>query len=272
MRALFPNLAQVVDDLCVVRSMGGSHSRHGAAVLELCTGSDVFVRPSRVARLGYGLGTENQNLPAFIIICPNPSLGGALGALAAFGLAFLPTDYQGTPIGNAVTSSERARIPLIENAENLPPGVHRVELDFLQTLKRTHVESLGRDSALEARIASFELAFRMQTEAPEVQDLSRESEGIQRMYGLDGLVDHNKNASSVPIHSGAAARVYGVWTEGLLGTQRSDRVKSRGFSCGIKTKKNPDGEAHTESHSHGGCGHQAAKIQEPPHHAGAAYA
>lgn len=184
---LFPQMARHVDDLCFIHSMQGSNSRHGAAVLELCTGSDTFIRPSMGAWLGYGLGTENQNLPGFITLCPNPSLGGT----GAYGSAFLPADYQGTPVGNVATPAERARIPFIENSEGLSPTLQRAELDFLQTLNGKYASTNGVDELLEARIASFELAYRMQSAVPEVQDLSCESEAVQRAYGLDQPVTAN---------------------------------------------------------------------------------
>ncbi|MEY5024747.1 MAG: hypothetical protein RLZZ244_275 [Verrucomicrobiota bacterium] len=178
---LFPNVARHVDELCIVRSMQCSNSRHGAAVLELCTGSDTFVRPSMGAWLGYGLGSENQNLPGFVTICPNPSLGGT----TAYGSGFLPADYQGTPIGNSQTPAERARIPFIENADGLPPHLQRSELDFLQTLHQAQAAASGSNPTLEARIASFELAYRMQASVPDIQDLRRESEATRAAYGLN---------------------------------------------------------------------------------------
>ena len=112
---LFPHLAGCVDDLCMINSMHGSNSRHGGALLELHTGSDTFVRPSMGSWITYGLGTENQDLPGFITICPNLSHGGVNN----WSSAFLPAVYQGTPIGNAGVGSDQAKIPFITNRTTL---------------------------------------------------------------------------------------------------------------------------------------------------------
>ncbi len=177
---MFPHLAGCVDDLCVINSMHGSNSRHGGALLELHTGSDTFVRPSMGSWISYGLGTENQNLPCYITICPNLSHGGVNN----WSSAFLPAVYQGTPIGATGIGSERAKIPFIANTAT-PRKLQRLNLDMIQEMNRDHLEQSGADPALEGRIASFELAFRMQTAAPEIQDISNESAATQRLYGLD---------------------------------------------------------------------------------------
>ncbi|MEK0446235.1 MAG: hypothetical protein RLZZ399_1556 [Verrucomicrobiota bacterium] len=184
---LFPHLATCVDDLCFIHSMHCSNSRHGAAVLELCTGSDTFIRPSMGSWISYGLGTESQNLPSFITLCPNPSLGGS----NAYGSAFLPADHQGTPVGNVTTPTSRAKIPFIENSEKTPLHLQREELDFLESLNRAHLQNRATDDRLEARIHSFELAFRMQASVPDLQDLSSESPQTQKAYGLDNPVTEN---------------------------------------------------------------------------------
>jgi hypothetical protein len=177
---LFPHLAGCVDDLCVIRSMHGSNSRHGGALLELHTGSDTFVRPSMGSWITYGLGTENQDLPGFITICPSFTHGGVNN----WSSAFLPAVYQGTPIGGTGIPADRARIPFITNTTT-PRGLQRLELDLIQELNRDHLDQSGADAALEGRIASFELAFRMQAAAPEVQEISGESAETLRLYGLD---------------------------------------------------------------------------------------
>ncbi len=178
---LFPHVAKHVDDLCIINGMHGSNSRHGAALLELHTGSDTFVRPSMGAWITYGLGTENQNLPGFITICPTLTHGGA----TSWGSSFLPADFQGTAIGNAGISSDQAKIPFIENADHLERSLQRQELDFAQMLNRGQLQRTGPDSALEARINSYELAYRLQTAAPELQEISHETEATQTAYGLD---------------------------------------------------------------------------------------
>ncbi len=183
---LFPHVAGVVDDLCIVRSMHASNSRHGGALLELHTGSDTFVRPSMGSWITYGLGTENQDLPGFITVCPTLTHG----AENNYSSAFLPAAYQGTPMGNASIPSDRANIPFIDNTETTR-GSQRMELDLLRQLETDHLSTTGPDAALEGRIDSFELAFRMQATAPRLQAISDESPAMLKLYGLDN--DKTKN-------------------------------------------------------------------------------
>jgi hypothetical protein len=178
--SLYPRLAQRADDLCVINSMFCSNSRHGGAVLEWHTGTDTFVRPSMGAWVTYGLGTENQNFPGYVTICQDLSQGGANN----FGSAFLPAAYQGTPLGHAGMKPQEAKIPFIGDDSNRR-ALQRLEIELVAQMDRRQAQSRGPDSDLEARIASFELAFRMQAEAPELQDLSRESKAVQTLYGLD---------------------------------------------------------------------------------------
>src|SRR6266700_290972 len=107
---VFPHVARCVDDLCIIRSMHGSNSRHGGALLELHTGSDTFVRPAMGSWITYGLGTENRNLPGFITICPTLTHGGVNN----WSSAFLPAVYQATPLGNAGTSSDQVGVPFVK--------------------------------------------------------------------------------------------------------------------------------------------------------------
>lgn len=178
---VFPNVAKCVDDICMLNGMHGSNSRHGGALLELHTGSDTFVRPSMGSWLTYGLGTENQDLPGFITMCPTLTHGG----VNAYSSSFLPAVYQGTPLGNASIPSDQAKIPYIENAEKQPRDLQRLELDLLREMNTERLAQTGPDLALEGRINSFELAFRMQSAAPELQEISDESEATQKAYGLD---------------------------------------------------------------------------------------
>ena len=184
---LFPHVSKCVDDLCIINGMHGSNSRHGGALLELHTGSDTFVRPSMGSWITYGLGTENQDLPGFITMCPTLTHGG----VNAYSSAFLPAVYQGTPLGNASIPSDQAKIPFIENAEGQPKDLQRLELDLIKQMNQERLAFTGPDSALDGRINSFELAFRMQAAAPELQDISQESEATQKMYGLDNPVTRN---------------------------------------------------------------------------------
>ncbi len=184
---IFPHVAGCVDDLCLINSMHCSNSRHGGALLELHTGSDTFVRPSLGSWITYGLGTENRDLPGFITICPTLTHGG----VNAYNSSFLPADYQGTPLGNASIPSDKAKIPFIENFDKTPRDLQRMELDLLQSMNRDGLTRSGPDDLLEARINSFELAFRLQAEAPQLQDLSDESEATQKQYGLDDPTTKN---------------------------------------------------------------------------------
>ena len=184
---LFPETAKHVDDLCMINSMHCSNSRHGAALLELHTGSDTFIRPGMVSWINYGLGTENSDLPGFITMCPTLTHGG----VNAYSSSFLPADYQGTPLGNASITSDKAKIPFIDNSQGLPSELQRLELDLIQQMNREHLEFTGADSELEARINSFELAFRMQAAAPELQEIDDETAETQAAYGLDKNVTRN---------------------------------------------------------------------------------
>jgi hypothetical protein len=180
---LFPNVARHVDDLCFIHSLHGTNPAHGGAVLKLHTGSDNFVRPSMGAWVAYGLGTENGNLPAFITICPTLAHGGVNN----WGSAFLPAACQGVPIGNASVPVDKAKVRYIDNPR-LPRDVQRLQLDLLAEANREHLERAGPDLALEGRLESFELAFRMQTAIPRLEDISGESAATKRLYGLDDPV------------------------------------------------------------------------------------
>ncbi|MEZ6122490.1 MAG: DUF1501 domain-containing protein [Planctomycetaceae bacterium] len=180
---LFPNVAQHVDDLCILRSVHGTNPAHGGALLKLHTGSDQFVRPSMGAWVVYGLGTENDNLPAFVTICPTLAHGGVNN----WGSAFLPAHCQGTPIGNASLAAAQATVKHITN-DRLSDRLQRQQLDLIAAMNQDHLQQAGRDAALEGRLNSFELAFRMQHSMPEVQDLSQESQATFRLYGIDDAV------------------------------------------------------------------------------------
>ena len=183
---LFPQVGACVDDLCVINSVHGSNSRHGAALLELHCGSDTFVRPSMGSWITYGLGSENQNLPGFITICPTLGHGG----VNAWSSSFLPAHYQGTPIGTSSIPSERARIPFLDNHHSSRDR-QRMELDLLSEWNATHAQLRPGDSQLESRIESFELAFRMQQDVPQLQDIADETEETRRLYGVDDPVTRN---------------------------------------------------------------------------------
>lgn len=177
---LFPLIGSCIDDICVIRSMnGGDQVSHGPALLNINTGSGVFARPSLGAWTLYGLGTENQNLPGFISLSPSLYHGGTQN----YGSAFLPASFQGTRIGDGSTNFRETQL------SNLAPGddptLQRLQLDLLMQRNRQHIAKVGDDPQLEARIASFEMSFRMQAEAPEVMDISRETSETQARYGVN---------------------------------------------------------------------------------------
>ncbi|MBI1786787.1 MAG: DUF1501 domain-containing protein [Acidobacteria bacterium] len=180
---LFPNVRTCADDLCVIRSMVGEGVDHGAALLQTFTGSSTFTRPSMGSWALYGLGTPNQNLPGFITIKPALSHGGAKN----WSSAFLPGAYQGTAIGHSGLKVADFRDEPIEYLQNkgLSGEQQRFELDMLQNINRRHLELRRHDPQLEARIQALELAFRMQTEAPEAFEVDKESAETKKLYGLD---------------------------------------------------------------------------------------
>ncbi|HKB03886.1 MAG TPA: DUF1501 domain-containing protein [Gemmataceae bacterium] len=176
---LFPHVRDRVDDLCVIRSVHADNSAHGGALLQLHTGSDTFVRPSIGSWVTYGLGSENDSLPGFVTICPTLGHGGVQN----WSSAFLPAAFQGTPIGHAGIPCKNARINNVTNADT-PTDLQRMQLDLLTQVNQRHLERSGPDAALEGRISSFELAFRMQTEAPGLMDLSDETKETLALYGI----------------------------------------------------------------------------------------
>jgi hypothetical protein len=178
--ALFPEVAKCADDLCLIRGMHTDGEAHGQAVLELHTGNQTQVRPSMGSWILYGLGTENQNLPGFVTISPSPITGGVQN----YGSAFLPAIYQGTAIGQAGAALTQAQIRHIQNAQT-PLDAQRDQLDLLQMLNREQLEQAQADRQLEAVIESYELAFRMQTEAPSLSKISDESKATLESYGVD---------------------------------------------------------------------------------------
>lgn len=170
---LFPNVAQHADKLTFVHSLHGSNAAHGGALLKIHTGTDTFVRPSMGAWISYGLGSENNNLPSFVTIDPTLNHGGVQN----YGAAFLPAQHQGIRVHGRDLS-----INDLKPADG--PAMQQQKLDLVRQLNQQQFR--GSDSAdLESRIRSFELAFRMQREAPEALELSAESAETQALYGID---------------------------------------------------------------------------------------
>ena len=180
---LFPHTAQHADDLCLVHSMHTEGVAHGPATLFLHCGSTNFVRPSFGSWVIYGLGSENHNLPGFVSIAPSIGNGGPRN----YGNAFLPAKYQGTPIGQAVSDLPLTINDLTSQSRSL--GQQRQQLDLIQSLNLQQIARRhSSDSEFEAVVDSFELAWRMQSTAPEIVDLNGESAETLRMYGIDNPI------------------------------------------------------------------------------------
>lgn len=175
---IFSHVGQCIDDICVIRSMYAQVPNHEPSLMLMNCGDGTLVRPSVGSWITYGLGTENQNLPGFIVMVPG---GLPITGPQNWRSAFLPGVFQGTYINTKHTEIEK----LIENIRN--DAVDRVQqrqqLDLLATLNRRHADQRGEDPALEARIQSFELAYRMQVEATDAFDISQEPKHILDMYG-----------------------------------------------------------------------------------------
>ncbi len=174
---LFPNVGRMIDDVAVIRSMHADAPNHEPSLLLMNCGESRLIRPSVGSWLTYGLGTENQNLPGFIAMCP----GYPIQESQNWQSGFLPGVYQGNYINTSHTSIDR----LIENVSNkyITSADQRRDLDLLAQLNGQHLAQREADPELEARIQSFELAYRMQMEAAEAFDVSREPQHILDLYG-----------------------------------------------------------------------------------------
>ena len=173
-----PHTARIADDIAVLRSCWCDGLNHVGSVCQMNTGSVLGGRPSLGSWVTYGLGTENQNLPAYVVILDRDAT--VAGGPRNWGTGFMPTTFQGTRLGGGPEPIPYLRPPAGESRARL-----REKLDLLGALNRMHRESRSKEVDLDARIASYELAFRMQAEAPEAVDLEDESEETARLYGLD---------------------------------------------------------------------------------------
>ncbi len=173
-----PQTAELADDLCVIRSLHGDSVNHPQSVYQMNTGSILMGHPSFGSWLAYGLGSENANMPAFIVL-PDPG-GGLKGGPAAWGSGFLPATYQGTTMRPGKTPILNLQPPA-----GTSDAQQRSTLDFVQRVNKRHLEQRDADDELTARIEAYELAFRMQTAAPEVVDFSSETNETLSLYGID---------------------------------------------------------------------------------------
>jgi hypothetical protein len=176
---LFPEIARHVDDLCFIHSMHTNGVAHGPATLFLHTGATNLVRPSVGAWVSYGLGSENQNLPGFVTLCPSSGNGGPRN----YSNAFLPAQHQGTIVGRAGQPAADARIEHITNA-SLSTDDQRRQLELLESLNREQLQRSAGDDELSAVVNSYELAWRMQMHAPGIMDLSGETPATLALYGI----------------------------------------------------------------------------------------
>jgi hypothetical protein len=172
---LFAHIGEQIDDICVINSMRGDHNDHFQATMGIHSGSVTFKRPSLGSWVSYGLGTENQNLPSFVVLAPQlPYAGGQV-----WDSDFLPGAHQGTRVvaGEEPVPNLKRRAP--------SPAIQEAELGLLERFNRRHQQTRASDPQLAARIKTYETAFGMQREMPEVLDLSKESDATLKLYGLE---------------------------------------------------------------------------------------
>ena len=180
---LYPRVAGCIDDICVVRSMHTDIPNHEPALLMMNSGQIQPTRPSLGSWLTYGLGTENQDLPGFVVLCPGkPVVGPQL-----WGNSFLPGIYQGTHINNK-SVDPKAMIAHVRNRHLSRTG-QRTQLDLLERMNEEHLSSRGGDPQLEARIQSLEVAYRMQFEAQDAFDIGKETAATRALYGRGEFAD-----------------------------------------------------------------------------------
>ncbi len=175
---IFPHLSKCADDLVVIRSMHAELPNHEMSLMLMNTGDQRLVRPSIGSWLTWGIGSENQNLPGFVALCPG---GLPVGGAGNWRSAFLPGAFQGTLIDSSNSDPSKV-IEHIRNAR-LTNEQQRVQFDLLQSLNARHLAERPGEAAIEARVRSFELAYRMQIEATDAFDLSQEPEHILKLYG-----------------------------------------------------------------------------------------
>jgi|SRR5688572_2518647 len=174
---IFPKVAERIDDICVIRSCWSDNGNHGPSLLMMNSGHLLPGRPSMGSWLTYGLGSENRNLPGFVVLCPGyPVLGPQL-----WSSAFLPASYQGAYI----PSGEREPEKLLRNIRNRhhTQAEQERQLALIDKMNQSYLQRIGHQPQLESSIASMEVAFRMQTEAPGIFDISKESEATRSRYG-----------------------------------------------------------------------------------------
>ena len=172
------HVGECTDDLCVIRSCWANGLNHVGSVCQMNTGSILAGRPSLGAWVSYGLGSENRNLPSFVVLLDNPK--EPPGGTRVWGTGFMPATYQGTRFRSGSEPILHLKTP-----KWISEKQQKSKLDFITQLNRRHMQARPGDSELEARIKSYELAYRMQSHAPEAVNLSQETAQTQALYGLD---------------------------------------------------------------------------------------
>ena len=236
---LFPHLAGCVDDLCILRGCYGDSVTHPESVYLMNTGSILMGRASLGAWTAYGLGTENQNLPAFVVL-PDPN-GWPKGGAPAWSNGYLPAAYQGTLLRGGTSP-----ILHLANPPGITPAEQRDTISFINDLNRAQLRPGDDSSELTARIAAYELAFRMQSHAPVVVDIANESAATRRLYGLDNQITSefgtrclrarrlllgcllDERQRIICIHDGNDVR---FWTRGSVGTYHRRTEAVARFDC-----------------------------------------
>jgi hypothetical protein len=180
---IYPEVGKMIDDVCVIRSMHTNVPNHEPSLLMMTCGEQQPIRPSMGSWLLYGLGTVNQNLPGFVVMCPGkPVVGPQL-----WSNSFLPGIYQGAHINNS-RIDPKSVIPHLANT-TLGPKSQREQMDLMRKLNEMHLSKRGGDNPLEARIQSLEMAFRMQTEAQVAFDIEKETKETRELYGRGQFAD-----------------------------------------------------------------------------------
>jgi hypothetical protein len=228
----YPHVAQCSDDLCVVRSCISDGINHSGGVCQMNTGSTIGGRPSLGSWVSYGLGTENQNLPGFVVLEDNP--GMVINGPRNWGAGFMPAVYQGTALQNGPEPIRNLATP-----KEVSAAAQSSKLALLRELNKKHASERRDQSELDARIASYELAFRMQAEAPEAVDLKDETAETEKLYGIDEAKTQNfgrmcllarrmveRGVRFVQLYSGSGSK----WDA------HSDIEKNHGTNCGATDK------------------------------------
>ncbi|MEM7232773.1 MAG: DUF1501 domain-containing protein [Planctomycetota bacterium] len=177
--SLWPRLAEHADELCFIKSMHTRGTSHGQAVAMIHTGNDNLLRPSVGSWVSYGLGTENQNLPAFVSVTPPAGHGGARN----YSSSFLPAHHQATTLGHSGSKTADATIEYLQNPRAAAHDQRR-QLELLQRINRKHLDRTG-DAQVDGVIRGYEMAARMQGVAPELIDISKESHATRELYGMN---------------------------------------------------------------------------------------